>query len=189
MSKFKIHTKETATPESAKLLADAEKAYGFIPNLLGVMAESPAMLQGYLTLGTIFDKSSFSPVESQVILLAASRSNECQYCMAAHSTIADMHDVPAEVVEAIREDRQIPDNKLETLRNFTMLVIEKRGWVSNDDVTTFLAAGYAKAHVFEVLLAVSYKTLSNYVNHITDTPVDDAFAAHDWQPVPRQAVG
>ena len=82
MSHYEVHTKETAPPQSAAILANAEKAFGFTPNLLGVMAESPAMLKAYMALGRIFDESSFSPIERQVIILAASRFNECRYCMA-----------------------------------------------------------------------------------------------------------
>ncbi len=63
MSQFDVHTKETASTESAKLLASAEKAYGFIPNLLGVMAESPATVKAYMTIGQLFDESSFSATE------------------------------------------------------------------------------------------------------------------------------
>ena len=186
MTKFNVHTKETAQPDAAQLLGNAEKAFGFVPNLLGVFAESPATLKGYLTLGKIFDESSFSPVERQVIILAASRFNECYYCMAAHSVAADMHGVPADVVEAIRNDQPIPDDKLETLRDFTTAIVEKRGWVSELDIDAFIAAGYTKAQILEVILGVSFKTISNYVNHIVDTPLDGAFAPRQWQPAQQR---
>jgi alkylhydroperoxidase family enzyme len=79
MSNYQIHTKETASPQSAEMLANAEKAYGFIPNLLGTMAESPVMLKAYLALGKIFDETSFTPTERQVVILTASRFNDCRY--------------------------------------------------------------------------------------------------------------
>ena len=88
MSQFNVHSKESAPAESAELLATAEKGYGFIPNLLGVMAESPATIKAYMTIGKIFDESSFSATERQVLILAASRFNECDYCVAAHSVVA-----------------------------------------------------------------------------------------------------
>ncbi len=109
MTKFDVHTKETARTESAELLASAEKAYGFIPNLLGVMAESPATLGACLAIGQLFEKSSFSPTEQQIVILTTSRFNECDYCMAAHSVIAGMQKVPTDIIEAIRDDRPIDD--------------------------------------------------------------------------------
>ena len=183
MSQFNVHSKETAPPESAELLATAEKAFGFVPNLLGVMAESPATINAYLTIGKIFDESSFSATERQVVILAASRFNECDYCVAAHSVIANMQKVPAGVVEAIRNDQAIDDKKLEALRTFTTAVVEKRGWVSDDDIVAFQAAGFSKAQILEVIVGLSFKTLSNYVNHIAETPLDDAFSAQAWTPV------
>lgn len=182
MTKFDVHTIETAPAESAQLLGGVEKGFGFVPNLLGAFAESPATLKGYLTLGKLFDQSSFTATERQVVILVASRFNECKYCVAAHSIAAGMHGVPAEVVEAIRNDQPIPDSRLEILRDFTTAVVEKRGWVSELDVDEFIAAGFTRAQVLEVVLGVSYKTLSNYVNHIVDTTVDDAFAPREWHP-------
>ena len=186
MSIFDIHTRETAQAASAELLATAEKSYGFIPNLLGIFAESPATLKAYLSIGKIFDESSFSPTERQLVILTASRFNECHYCIAAHSTVAEMQNVPADVVEAIRNDRPISDNKLEALRTFTTAVVEKRGWVTEADTEAFLLAGYTRAQILEVILGISFKTLSNYTNHISDTPIDDAFMPKAWTPVEKR---
>lgn len=182
MSKFDVHTKKTARTESAELLAAAEKAYGFIPNLLGVMAESPATLGAYLSLGQLFEKSSFSPTEQQIVILTTSRFNECDYCMAAHSVIAGMQKVPTDIIEAIRDDRPIDDPRLEALRIFTHTVVDKRANVSSADVAAFFAADYTKEHVLEVIFGISFKTLSNYVNHVARTPLDDAFATQAWTP-------
>lgn len=182
MSQFDVHSKETAPTESAELLATAEKAIGFIPNLFGVMAESPATLKAYMTIGKIFDESSFSTTERQVVILAASRFNECHYCVAAHSWIAGLQKVPADVIDTIRNDQPIDNKKLEALRVFTTSVVEKRGWLSDDDIVSFQAAGYSKAQILEVILGLSFKTLGNYVNHLAETPLDDVFVTQAWTP-------
>ena len=180
MTNFIIHSKQTAEPDSVALLDDVRTSLGFVPNLMGAFAESPAVLEAYLLLGEIFDKSSFTPTERQVVILAASRFNECHYCVAAHSVVAAMQDVPADVVAAIRNDEPIEDSRLETLRDFATAIAEKRGWVSDIDVDEFLAAGFTRAQVLEVILGVTFKTLSNYTNHVVDTPLDDAFASQGW---------
>ncbi|MEX2353923.1 MAG: carboxymuconolactone decarboxylase family protein [Gammaproteobacteria bacterium] len=180
MNQFKVHTKETAPAESVESLTAAETAFGFIPNLLGILAESPAALNTYLSTNQIFEQSAFSPVERQVVILSVSRVNECAYCVAAHSVIADNAQVPADVVDAIRKGQVIADDKLEVLRSFTTRVVEKRGWVSEEEVNDFLSAGYTRAQVLDVIVAVSLKTLSNYVNHIAGTPLDEAFASREW---------
>jgi len=187
MSHFKVHSPTTAPGRSAELLQQAESAFGFVPNLLGTFAEAPATLEAYMTLGKLFDQTSFSATERQVVLLAVSAWNECHYCVAAHSTIAGMQKVPRDVVDAIRDNRPIPDPRLEALRRFTTAVVERRGWAGDEAVAEFTAAGYTQQQVLEVILGVAMKTVSNYTNHITETPLDAAFAGEAWSGERRRA--
>jgi len=170
-------------PEQARPLLEKAKAkYGFVPNLLGVMAHAPATLEAYMTLSGLFDKTSLSPTERQVVLLAISAENKCTYCVAAHTVIAKMQKVETDVVEAIRNGQPIPDDKLEALRRFAVEVATTRGWPSDEARQAFHDAGYTDAQRLEVNLAVGMKTLSNYTNHTADTPLDEAFADAAWEP-------
>jgi len=181
MSDFPTHTKETA-PEAAKAVLDAaEKAYGMVPNLHRKMAESPALLEGYWQLSQIFSSSSLTAIEQQVVLIAASVTNNCTYCVGAHSVLADMVDTPAEVTEALRTGEVIPDTRLQALRRFTQSVVITRGWVHKSEVDVLLAEGYTRAQVLEVILGVGLKTLSNYTNHLVDTELDIAFQGRVWK--------
>ena len=188
MTDFNVHTIDTAPEDSRPLLEQAQQAFGFVPNLIGVLAESPAVAEAYLALGQVFDKSSLTAVERQVAILTISRYNECDYCMAAHSAIGSMQKVPADVIEAVRNDQPIADAKLEALRLFATAMVDKRGWLAEDDITAFLEAGYSKAQILEIVLAASFKTLSNYANHMAATPLDDAFVSRTWQPVKSTAA-
>ena len=129
MTNFTSHTHETASDEGREVLDAVKTRYGFIPNLLGNMVEAPATAKAYLELGDLLGKTSFSPTEQQVILLSVSRFNECNYCIGAHSAVAEMQKVPVDVVESIRNDEAIADPKLEALRRFTTRVVEQRGWL------------------------------------------------------------
>ena len=177
---YTVHSIDTA-PEAAKeVLARTQKSYGFLPNLLGVMAEAPALLKAYRTLTDLFEETSFSPSERQVVLLTTSYENGCEYCVAAHSVIAGMQKVPDSVVQAIRDGKPIADRKLETLRRFTAAIVTSRGLPSEADIAAFLQAGFTQAQILEVVLGVGMKTLSNYTNHIAGTPLDRAFAKAAW---------
>jgi len=173
---YVVHSLDTAPAAAKENLADAKEAYGFLPNLLGVMAEVPALLKAYRTAMGLFEETSLSPTEQQIVLLAVSQANKCKYCVAAHSVIAKMQKVPGDVVEAARDGRPIVDSRLEALRRFTDAVVVSRGWPSDADTKAFLDAGYSKTQILEVVLGIGVKTLSNYTNHIADTPLDDAFA-------------
>lgn len=177
---YTVHTEETA-PEAARPFLDgAKKKFGFVPNLLGTMADAPALLKGYLTLAEIFDSTSFNPTERQIVLLATSHVNGCAYCMAAHTVIAGMQKVPEDVVKSLRDNTPINDPKLEALRIFASEVADKRGYPSEENLKRFLSAGYTKSQVLEVVLGVGFKTLSNYTNHIADTQLDQTFAPVAW---------
>ena len=84
------------------------------------------------------------------------------------------------MIAAVRDERPIPDARLEALRRFAETVVDKRGWATEDDVQAFLAAGFGRQQVLEVILGVAFKTISNYANHLVDTPLDDAFAGQAW---------
>lgn len=177
---FPIHDVDSAPAGAKEILAGAKNAYGFVPNLLATMAEAPALVKAYTTLSRIFDESSLNAAERQVVLLATSYENDCRYCIAAHSVIAGMQKVPEAVIGAIRDGRPIPDPRLEALRRFTVSVVAARGWPSQADTDTFIAAGYGRQQVLEVVLGIGLKTLSNYTNHIAETPLDPAFAPAAW---------
>lgn len=180
MTTFETHTIETAPEASRGVMEAAKGNYGFLPNLIGVLAESPAAVEGYVTLSGILDKSSLDAAERQLLLLTISAANGCDYCVAAHTMGARAAGLDEAVIEAIRDGRPIPDGRLAALNAFALALNEKRGWASDEDVAAFLGAGYTKAHVLDVVLAATLKTLSNYTNHIAGTPLDGALQPARW---------
>lgn len=174
---------ENAEPKARTVLEKAKAQVGFIPNMYAGMVNSPGLLETYLDGYERFRKNSgFTPAEQEVVFLTVSRGNGCDYCMAAHSMIAEkMSKVPPPVTEAIRNGKSIPDTKLAALSTFTETMRETRGLPSKADVQAFLGAGYEERHVLEIILALGVKTLSNYANHLLHTPVDEMFAGHAWE--------
>jgi len=182
MTTFKIHSVDSAPQEAQNILNGYQEKFGFVPNLAAVMAQSPATLKGYATSYGLLTETDFSPAEQQLILLAVSRENRCTYCVAAHSLAAKMAGLDDEVISAVRDGAPILDSKLAAIVDFATKVVKTRGFVSNDDVRDFLAAGHSQAQILEILLGVATKTISNYMNHIAKTPLDDAFASTAWEP-------
>lgn len=182
MSLFTTHSVESAPAASQPLMENAKSAYGFVPNLLATMAESPALLEAYMAVSGIFGNGCLTETERQIILMTNNRLNGCTYCMAAHTSISQMAGVPDDVIDALRNNTPIADGKLEALRQFSAVIHESRGWPSDEQINLFLDAGYRPEAVFEVILGTGLKLMSNYTNHIADTPLDDAFASNAWSP-------
>lgn len=183
MTRFTTHTIDSAPAAARPTLEGAKKALGFVPNLYANLAEAPTALEAYTTLSAIFSKTSFNATERQVVLLAVSVENACQFCVAAHSLIAKAMDkIDPAIVAALRARRPIADVRLEELAKFTRLVVRERGWVPSAATERFLEAGYTHQQAIEVVLGVTMKTLSNYANHLTGTKVNPELASEEWSP-------
>jgi uncharacterized peroxidase-related enzyme len=189
MSHFTIHDLDTASAEGTQVLERANATWGMVPNLVGVLAEAPSAARAYLDLNDAFAASSLTPVEQQVVALTASHQNGCSYCMAAESTVAAMVGVDSATIDALREGRPLPDERLDVLSRFTRQVVESRGWVTTAEVLCFRSAGFTRAQVLEVVLGVTKKTLSNYANHVAATPLDAAFEGYRWSHSEPVAAG
>jgi uncharacterized peroxidase-related enzyme len=175
---FQIHTLETAPAAAREGLGRLVQSYGFLPNLAGVIAESPAALNGLLALMGAFDSKEMSlgPLERQIVLLTASVRNRCAYCAAAHGMMANMNGLDRREVETLQQGGPLRDARLNALRRFVEAVLDKRGWVEAADLEPFFAAGFTRAQVLEVVSGVALKTFTNYVNHIANPPVNAQFA-------------
>jgi len=182
-------TLDNAKPQARAVLEQALAQVGFIPNMYTLMVNSPGLLKTYLDGYALFrQQSGFTPAEQEVVFLTISRENGCEYCVSAHSFIADkMSKVPPAVTDAIRDGNPIPDAKLAALSNFTRIMVVNRGLPRHGDVEKFLSAGYTEQHILEIVLAIVVKTLSNYANHLFHTPLDSKFASRSWKD-PRQRV-
>ena len=180
MTTFPVHSSETAPEQSKPIMAAIQKGLGFTPNLIRVMAEAPAAVEAYTTLMDIFERTSFSEVEKQTVALSASFVNECTYCMAAHTTVAGMKGVPADIIERLRTGAKLADPKLAALAALTRSIVETRGWPSEAAKEAFFAAGYGASEYLEVIVGVAMKTIANYVNHAADSPLDAAFETAKW---------
>ena len=131
---FALHENSTAPAVSAEILNGVQKAWGFVPNLHRVLAESPAALEAYSTLWGIAEKTVFTPQERNIAYLAIIYENECTYCMAGHTNLSKMAKVEDSAIAAVREGRPIEDAKLEALRQFAAKITRQRGFVSEADV-------------------------------------------------------
>ncbi|MCW6512512.1 carboxymuconolactone decarboxylase family protein [Lichenifustis flavocetrariae] len=177
---FELLDTTTAPAASAEMLEGVKKAWGFVPNLNRVLAISPAALEAYSTLWGIAEKTSFTPQERNIAYLAIIYENECTYCMAGHTNLSKMAKVADADIYAIREGRALKDTKLEALRSFAAKVTRSRGLVSDADVAAFKAAGYTNQSMLDILVLAATKLISNYTNHLADTPLDGFMKGVEW---------
>jgi AhpD family alkylhydroperoxidase len=180
---FQVHSAESAPAGARSAIAKIVESWGFLPNLARVMAGSPAALELLLSgYGALSAKSTLSPAEQQLISIVASRENDCAYCVAAHSTLALGTGLSPSVLAAARQGSPIEDPRLNALQTTTAQLVRKRGWLDADTKNAFSDAGYQPEQLFEVVGWVALKLLTNYTNHLAETPVDSQWSGQAWNP-------
>lgn len=183
MSNFEKYTQDNSPEASVDTLIAVKNSFGFLPNLIAHMAGSPVLVKSYMAIGELFSGGTLSATEQQVILMTINRFHECRYCMAGHTMVSEMSGVDMQAINAIRDDQPIGNEKLGSLRGFTLNMVEQRGKVSQAQLKAFYSVGYTQETVLEIIAAAAYKTMSNYTNHIVGTSIDDAFIGKKWAPV------
>jgi len=180
MADFTLHDKESAPQESQGLLDTSLKAFGMIPSLHAVIAEAPGLLEGYQRLHQLFLNSSFNDEETTVVWQTINVEHACHYCVPAHTGIAKNMNVDDAITDALRNETPLPTTQLEALRDFTLAIVRGRGNVDDSAVAAFLDAGFTKRQILEVILGLAQKTISNYTNHLANTPIDKPFQKFEW---------
>ena len=181
MERFPIHTLDTGPEASKSALREVQSRFGMIPNLAGAMATSPVLLQSFVG---IFDKvhgGSFTEPQIQTVLLTDAVTNACTWAVALHTALGLQAGLDPADVEAMRAGRSPSDKKLGALSTLARTLIEKRGRLSDQDIERFLAAGFGKDLLLEVITVVAASTITNYTGNVTNPPLEAALQAHEWK--------
>lgn len=181
MTSLTIHTIESSPVDSKPVLEQSVKTNGMLPNLHGVLASSPSTLKAYQSLHQLFMDSSFNAEELTVVWQGINVEHGCTYCVPAHTAIAHSMKVDPAITEALRNQTPLPTAKLQALLDMTLIIVRHRGHVTPEELAAFYAAGYGEQQVLEIILGLSQKVISNYTNHIANTPLDAPFQPFAWE--------
>ncbi|MET0265034.1 MAG: carboxymuconolactone decarboxylase family protein [Duganella sp.] len=173
MSRLTLHTLDTAPEQSRPYVEKAIANNGYLPNLIGVLANAPQALETYLTVSGINARSSLTLQEREVVQITAARLHGCDFCIAGHSAIAlkKAGQTPA-LVRALQTGADTGDARLDAVQRFAAAVIAHRGAVEDSALQAFQDAGYSQQQALEVVLGISLATLCNFANSLAGTPVN-----------------
>lgn len=175
MIEFTLYNSDNAPEEAKSLFQNSINAFGMLPNLHAVMAEAPALLEGYQQLHRLFQQTSFNDEELTVVWQTINIEHNCHYCVPAHTAIANMMKVDNAIINSLLDGSPFTNPKLEVLRTTTLAMVRNRGVLSDEEAESFFSAGYGKQQILEIVLGLAQKVLSNYTNHLANTPVDEPF--------------
>jgi alkylhydroperoxidase family enzyme len=183
MDNFQIHTLETAPEQSKPALQGLQDALGMIPNAAATMAGSPVLINAFVASFGNFHGSSFDEKQKQALLLTNAVALGCQWTVAFHSTIALKVGVAESDVIAIRGGELPADPQLSALSALTRSLVASHGRESTAEVARFLAAGYTRSQVLEVIAGIAISTMAGITGSVARTPVEAPFKSQEWNPV------
>ena len=167
------HSPDSSTSAAEQVRALAVEKYGFVPNQIKVLnRHSPAAARTYVATMTRIEDGELPPNEREAIILAVSRYNDCHYCTRTHAKLGLDSGLSQETIEAIHRGGLPADDRLRALVRATRLLLDKQGWLSEEELLTLRQEGIGRTELYEINALVGLKIFSNYVNHVAQTEVD-----------------
>lgn len=163
---------EASPAASQPLLQAVKKQIGSVPNLFRVVGNSPAALEGYLSLNGALAKGALAAPTRERIALAVAEINGCDYCLSAHAYLGKNLAKLSDAEIAANRNGHSTDAKADAAVSFAVKLVNARGHVSDADLKAVKDAGYDDAQVIEIVLHVALNTLTNYVNEVAKTEID-----------------
>ena len=167
MTAFPHHTLDSAPERSRRRMAGIERAFGYLPAAVGLMATSPETLEAFSAANAEFERSSLDPISREVVVMTIAGRYDCHVCIAMHTAQLERLDAPANLTAALRDGLPLDDERYEALRTFTLAALDGRGVVDDETHTRFQRAGYDKQNALEVVLALGVYTISAFANRMT----------------------
>ena len=180
MSVFTDHTIESAPPAARRSMTGVAQEFGYLPAGVARMAGSPQLLDGFLRLNGMFERSTLDPLAREVIVMTLATRNGCHICVALHTARLTRLEADAELITALRAAAPLVSERLEAVRVFTLRVLDTAGDVGDEALRAFLAQGYTSQNALEVVLGIGTYTMSTLANRMTGAPVDDQLSAFAW---------
>jgi uncharacterized peroxidase-related enzyme len=171
MSRLPLVDPSQAQGKTHDLFEAIKAKLGRVPNMMRAMANSPAVLEGYLALSGALGAGSLDPKVRERIAIELAEANRCGYCLAAHTLLGKL----AGLDEAERHSARLgesADPKADAALKFARSVLDRRGDVSEEDLRKVKEAGYGDGEVAEILALVALNVLTNYFNVAFETPID-----------------
>jgi uncharacterized peroxidase-related enzyme len=171
MSRIPTIDPQQATGKAQELLSGVQSKLGMTPNLMRVMANSPAVLQAYLQFSGSLGHGVLSAQTREQIALAVGQANSCDYCLSAHSAIGKTVGLTTEQIRDARGGTAF-DGKSNAILGLATQLVDKRGFVSDSDLDTARAAGVSDGEIAEVVANTALNLFTNYFNHVAETEID-----------------
>ena len=161
----------TATGKAKELLDFVMKRTGRIPNMVRLMANSPAALNACLGFAGALRDAKLPAETQELIAIAVAEANGCDYALSAVSALGRSGGRSESDVAAARH-AHARDPKTTAALRFAAKVVETRGHVESVDVAALREAGFSDGEVAEVIAVVVLNTYRSFFNLVARPEID-----------------
>lgn len=171
MSRIAPVVPDNTATKVAVTLSQIKASLGSVPNVFALLANAPVALDGYLSLSKALSRGRLTARQREILALAIAQENECQYCLSAHTALAEAAGISE--TDTLKARFGKSDDPFElALTSFAKNVVRQRGLVSDWDLDLGRKAGIDDGLALEIVANVALNTLTNYANRLADTEID-----------------
>ena len=164
----------------ARILTVQEKS-GFVPNVFLMLAHRPAEFRAFMAYhDTLMDKATgISKAEREMIVVAVSSRNQCQYCVVAHGAILRIRAKNALIADQIAANWRKADisPKQKAMLEFALKVTDRANEVNDADHEALREAGFDDEAIWDIAAIAAFFGMSNRLANVTNLRPNDEFYA------------
>ncbi|MDK3019600.1 peroxidase-related enzyme [Pseudodonghicola flavimaris] len=163
-----------------RILAVQEKS-GFIPNVFLVLAHRPDEFRAFFAYhDALMDKpGNLTKAEREMIVVATSNANQCQYCVVAHGAILRIRAKNPQIADQVAVNYRKADitPRQRAMLDFAMKVSQEAHQVGEADFDTLAGHGFEPEDVWDIAGIAAFFGLSNRMANVTSMRPNDEFYA------------
>ena len=163
-----------------RMLAVQEKA-GFIPNVFLALAHRPEEFRAFFAYhDALMEKQSgLTKAEREMIVVATSGANQCQYCVVAHGAILRIRAKDPLIADQVAVNYRKADltPRQKAMLDFAMKVSRAAGEIADADFETLRGHGFGDEDIWDIAAVSAFFALSNRMANFADMRPNDEFHA------------
>jgi uncharacterized peroxidase-related enzyme len=171
MSRIAAIAAESSTGRVKHLFDGVKAKLGMVPNLMKVLGNSEAALQGYLGFSGALGAGLLDPKIREEIAIAMAQANGCDYCLSAHTLLGKGAGLSEQQVIDARVGTGNTERATAALK-FARQVLDQKGQVSDAQLQAVRDAGFSEGEVTEIIAHVALNVFTNYFNIAASTDID-----------------
>jgi uncharacterized peroxidase-related enzyme len=161
-----------------RILAVQEKS-GFIPNVFLVLAHRPDEFRAFFAYhDALMDKpGNLTKAEREMIVVATSGANQCQYCVVAHGAILRIRAKNPLIADQVAINYRKADitPRQKAMLDFAMKVSASAHVVGDDDMAALHSHGFDDEDIWDIAAIAAFFGLSNRLANVTNMRPNDEF--------------